>query len=147
MSTRPQDHVTRRVAPWRATLSAFALALALQFSSAPVPAAAHHGWSGYDSNTLFGLSGTIVDVEYGNPHVVVNLEVPSEPEEDGTIIDPPTLLRVVMAPPFRSESRGLAPDMLAPGVWVGFEGYLHTTEAMELRAERISIGELLVELR
>ena len=52
-----------------------------------------------------------------------------------------------MAPPFRSESRGLPRDMLAPGVAATFEGYLHKTESMELRAERITIGDLTVELR
>ena len=38
-------------------------------------------------------------------------------------------------------------EMLAPGVVVAFEGYLHQTEGLELRAERITIGDLTVELR
>lgn len=127
----------------------FALALALLLGGAAfsAPARAHHGWAGYDSSTLLPVTGTITEVQYGNPHVLVTLEVPAEPEEDGTIEDPPAFLRVVMAPPFRSESRGLAPDMLAPGVVASFEGYLHRTDTLELRAERISIGDLTVELR
>ena len=135
-------------------LAALALAVALAatptaFLASPAQASPqqHHGWTGYDSSTLLSLTGTILDVQYGNPHVLVNLEVPAEPEEDGTIEDPPIALMVVMAPPFRSESRGLPREMLAPGTVVTYEGYLHTTESMELRAERIIIGDLTVELR
>ena len=129
------------------TLLAVVLAAAVFVAPSPTPASAHHGWSGYDSSTLLALSGTIVDVQYGNPHVLVTLEVPAEPEEDGTIEDPPAILTIVMAPPFRSENRGLAREMLAPGVVAAFEGYLHQTEGLELRAERITIGDLTVELR
>jgi hypothetical protein len=131
----------------RAALTAMLLVAAILMGPGPTPAAAHHGWSGYDSSTLLTVSGTILDVQYGNPHVLVSLEVPSEPEEDGTIEDPPTVLQIVMAPPSRSESRGLARDMLTPGVTATYEGYLHHTESMELRAERIHIGDLTVELR
>jgi hypothetical protein len=128
---------------WPSVLAAIVLALTISVT----PAQAHHGWSGYDSSTLIALTGTILEVQYGNPHVMVSLEVPSEPEEDGTIEDPPTVLMVVMAPPFRSESRGLSQAMLAPGAEVTYEGYLHKTETMELRAERIIIGGMTVELR
>jgi hypothetical protein len=139
---------------WPSRLVALALAIAVAatpaaFMAAPAFASPqqHHGWTGYDSSTLLSLTGTILDVQYGNPHVMVNLEVPAEPEEDGTIEDPPITLMVVMAPPFRSESRGLPREMLAPGTVVTYEGYLHRTESMELRAERIIIGDLTVELR
>lgn len=134
---------TGRTHAWLSLLAAIVLALTVTVT----PAQAHHGWSGYDSSTLLALSGTILEVQYGNPHVMVSLEVPSEPEEDGTIEDPPTVLMVVMAPPFRSESRGLPQAMLAPGTVVTYEGYLHRSETLELRAERITIGDLTVELR
>jgi Family of unknown function (DUF6152) len=138
---------------WRAALAWLALVAA--FLVGTVPALAHHGWSGYDSSTLLTLSGTIVDVQYENPHVMVTLDVAEEPEEEhaeGEVhaegeIEDPTSVTVVMAPPFRSESRGLSREMLVPGVTATFEGYLHKTTAMELRAERIIIGDLTVELR
>ena len=128
-------------------LAAAATFLALGAASARAAPAEHHGWSGYDSSTLLQLSGTIQDVQYGNPHVMLTLVVPPEPEEDGSIVDEPALLTVVLAPPFRSESRGLAREMLAPGVDATVEGYLHRSDTTELRAERIRIGELSVELR
>ena len=129
--------------PWLSLLAALALALTVTIT----PVQAHHGWSGYDSSTLLALTGTILEVQYGNPHVMVTLEVPAEPEEDGTIEDPPAVISVVMAPPFRSESRGLPQAMLVPGTVATYEGYLHRTETLELRAERITIGDLTVELR
>ena len=140
---------------WRAVCAALALVLALVVGAIPAPALAHHGWSGYDSSTLLTLTGTIVDVQYGNPHVMVTLAVAPEPEEEAhedeahkeaEIEDPPSVT-VVMAPPFRSESRGLSRDMLVPGAAVTFEGYLQRDNALELRAERIIIGDLTVELR
>jgi hypothetical protein len=140
--------------PWRVAYASLLLVAALLVGT--VPALAHHGWSGYDSSTLLTLSGTITDVQYVNPHVLVTLVVAEEPEEaaheeseahkEGEVEDPSSVT-VVMAPPFRSESRGLARDMLVPGATATFEGYLHKTTAMELRAERIRIGDLTVELR
>jgi hypothetical protein len=121
-----------------------------------VPALAHHGWSGYDSSTLLSLSGTIVDVQYVNPHVLVTMAVAEEPEEEhveGEMheeeaeIEDPHSVMVVMAPPFRSESRGLSRDQLVPGAAVTFEGYLHKADSLELRAERIIISGMTVELR
>jgi hypothetical protein len=138
-----------------ATLAALALLTTLLVALVPAPALAHHGWSGYDSSTLLTLTGTITDVQYGNPHVMVTLAVPEEAEDEhaedeahkeGEIEDPPDVT-VVMAPPFRSESRGLSRDMLVPGAIVTFEGYLDKSNALELRAERIIIGDLTVELR
>jgi hypothetical protein len=139
--------------PWQALLASLALTVVLLVGT--VPALAHHGWSGYDSSTLLTLTGTIAAVQYENPHVMVTLDVAEEPEEEhvegevheeAEIEDPPSVT-VVMAPPFRSEGRGLSRDMLVPGVTATFEGYLHKTTAMELRAERIRIGDLTVELR
>ena len=132
---------------WRTRLAITLAAAATFFAVAAGAASAHHGWSGYDSNTLLILSGRITEVEYANPHVMIVLEVPSEPEEDGTIEDPPTYLLVVLAPPFRSEARGMPREMIQPGADASVEGYLHRTHTTELRAERIAIGDVSVELR
>lgn len=132
---------------WRTRLAMTLAAAGTFFGIGVGSAFAHHGWSGYDSNTLLILSGRITEVEYANPHVMVVLEVPSEPEEDGTIVDPPTYLLVVMAPPSRSEGRGLPRGMVQPGAEATVEGYLHRTNTLELRAERIAIGNAAVELR
>src|SRR6185503_16927122 len=78
--------------------NAFFLALAL-----PVAAAAHHGWSEYDSGKPLKLTGKIVKSGYEHPHGHVVLEVPGK------------TWHVVLAPPSRMERRGLAQEMLKAG--------------------------------
>jgi hypothetical protein len=132
---------------WWTWLAILLAAAAIFFSIEVGSARTHPSWTEYTSTTLLTLSGVIQEVEYSNPHVMIMLEVPSEPEEDGTIEDPPTLLHVVLAPPSRSESRGMPREMVAVGAAATVEGYLHKTNGMELRAERITIGDITVELR
>lgn len=140
------EQVGMTLSLWTRLAIGLATAVVL-FAGAAGSAFAHHGWTGYDSNTLLVLSGRIVEVDYRNPHVQVVLEVPAEPEADGTVEDPPEYLLVVMAPPARSEGRGLAREMLRVGATATAEGYLHQTQDRELRAERITIDDTTVELR
>ena len=35
---------------------------------APVAALAHHGWSGYDANTVVTVKAPILESRYQNPH-------------------------------------------------------------------------------
>jgi hypothetical protein len=123
------------------------VALAISFATVLSTASAHHGWSGYDANTYLVLTGVIQELEYGNPHVMIKLEVPPEVEEDGSIVDPPLVVSVVLAPPFRAESRGLTADLLAPGTAATVEGYPSRLDVAELRAERITVYDTTVEMR
>lgn len=109
-------------------LSIIALLIASQ-------ASAHHGWSEYDDQRLTRLSGTIEDYGYENPHGFVRLKT-----ADKTWL-------VVLAPPSRMENRGLARAQLAKGTVAIVEGYPKRTDAGELRAERITIGQKTTELR
>jgi hypothetical protein len=97
--------------------------------------AAHHGWSGYDGNTVLTLTGTIREFGYEHPHGFIRLQVPEK-----------TWL-VILAPPSRMENRGLPREMLSPGTQTSVVGYPHRTEKDEMRAERITIGGKTVELR
>lgn len=101
----------------------------------PVGVAAHHGWSGYDSDKVLDLSGVIKESGYEHPHGFLKLEVPGK-----------TWL-VVLAPPSRMERRGLPRTMLQVGTTVKVVGYPHRTEADEMRAERITVNGKTVELR
>jgi len=98
-------------------------------------AAAHHGWSGYDSGTTLTLTGVIKESGYEHPHGHIRLEVPGK-----TWI-------VVLAPPSRMERRGLPAKDLAPGATVTVVGYPNRTDPVEMRAERISVNGKTVELR
>ena len=99
------------------------------------PTSAHHGWSEYDARQPKRLTGTIEESGYQQPHGFVRLKT-----ADKTWL-------VVLAPPGRMESRGLAKDMLAPGGEVTVFGYPNRSKPNELRAERITVGAKVTELR
>ena len=101
-------------------------------------AAVHHGWSHYDSSDTLDLTGTIREVEYENPHVLIRLETPGDSAK--------TWL-AVLAPPSRMERRGLPRGALKGGVEARVVGYPHRKVADEMRAERIIIGADTTELR
>jgi hypothetical protein len=97
-------------------------------------ALAHHGWSGYEQE-LQKITGTIEQPTYQNPHGSVRLKT-----ADKTWV-------VVLAPPGRMETRGLTREMLKAGATATAEGYQHSTDTGEMRAERITIDGKTVELR
>ena len=97
--------------------------------------AAHHGWSGYDSNKLLNLTGTIRESGYEHPHGYIRLAVPEK------------IWLVILAPPSRMENRGLPRQSLAAGKTATVVGYPHRTESDEMRAENITVEGKTVELR
>jgi Family of unknown function (DUF6152) len=99
------------------------------------PAAAHHGWSGYDSGTTLNLTGTLREAGYEHPHGYVRLEVPGK------------TWFVVLAPPSRMENRGLKREALTPGKTATVLGYPNRTDPNEMRAERITVDGKTTELR
>jgi len=100
-----------------------------------VPAAGHHGWSGYDSTRELTLTGTIKEAGYEHPHGHVRLDVPGK------------IWLVVLAPPTRMENRGLPAAKLRVGAKATVVGYPHRSNEDEMRAERITIDGATVELR
>jgi Family of unknown function (DUF6152) len=99
------------------------------------PAAAHHGWSSYDSTKELTLTGTIKEAGYEHPHGHVRLEVPGK------------VWLVVLAPPSRMTTRGLPASKLLAGSTATVVGYPHRSTDDEMRAERITIDGATVELR
>ena len=101
-------------------------------------AAVHHGWSHYDSSDTLDLTGTIHEVRYANPHVLIRLE---------TSGDSAKRWLAVLAPPSRMERRGLPAGTLKAGMEARVVGYPHRKITDEMRAERIIIGDRATELR
>jgi hypothetical protein len=101
----------------------------------PMAAAAHHGWSEYDSSKLLKLSGKIVESGYEHPHGHVHMETPGK------------TWNVILAPPSRMERRGLDKGMLKPGASIGVEGYANRDKPGEMRAERVIVNGKTIELR
>ncbi|MET4698204.1 hypothetical protein ABIE65_001221 [Constrictibacter sp. MBR-5] len=103
--------------------------------AAPTPAAAHHGWSNYDSGKAMTVTAPVVESDYGHPHGSLTIE------SDGA------RWLVILAPPSRMTNRGLTPDAIAPGETVTVEGYPARNGDKEMRAERITAGGKTVEIR
>src|SRR2546425_13312710 len=102
---------------------------------APAADLGHHGWSGYDASRVLSLSGVIREAGYEHPHGFVKLETPDK-----------TWL-VVLAPPSRMENRGLPREMLKAGTNASVVGYPNRSDAGEMRAERITIGDKTTDFR
>ena len=98
----------------------------------------HHGWSEYDSSRTLNLTGTVQNVRYGNPHVVVGLQTEGQSGKSW---------EAVLAPPSRMQARGLPRDSLRSGMTARVVGYPHKRNRNEMRAERIIIGNDTTELR
>lgn len=102
---------------------------------AAAPAAAHHGWGGYDSTRTMRFSAPVRAIAFDNPHAEM------------TVAHEGKTWRIVLAPPSRMVSRGVDPEAIKIGDSVGIEGYPHKSEANEIRAERITVAGKTVELR
>jgi hypothetical protein len=102
------------------------------------PAAAHHGWGGYDAGTVLTLVGVIEQMSYENPHGEVKLKV-TQPGAKTWI--------VTLAPPFRMQARGLPAGDMKPGATVTVVGYPNKSDPNEMRAERITVNGKTIELR
>jgi hypothetical protein len=99
----------------------------------------HHGWANYDQDNTLEYTGVILSNDIGNPHTYIDFEVI---DEDNMVWE------VVLAPLSRMRNRGFSNDsMLSVGDTITVVGYQHRTIENEMRAERIIIGELTIELR
>lgn len=115
--------------------SSFLVSSLLFAAAAGTAALAHHGWGSYDVDKKFTIAAPVETLEWGNPHVMLKVK------HQGATWD------AVLAPPFRMQARGLSEDMIKKGTTVSLEGYPSTRSANEMRAERISVGGKIVELR
>jgi hypothetical protein len=111
------------------------LFLLLTSALVPAPAFAHHGWSGYDTEKAFELTGQIRNSTFENPHCEIEVEAESK------------LWHFVLAPPSRMQRRGITPEMIAPGKTCTVFGYPHKSKPDEARIEYIVLDGTRIELR
>ena len=109
----------------------------------------HHGWSNYHQDIELTYTGVITANDIGNPHTYIDLDVQERGGETAArAYDDREDWNVVLAPLSRMESRGMQnTDGLAVGQTVTVVGYPHRETRAEMRAERITIGDLTIELR
>ncbi len=102
----------------------------------------HHGWANYDEEKEMDYNGIIQSNDIGNPHTYIDIKVIGEEEIE--IKE----WKVVLAPVTRMRNRGMTDDsMLAVGDTVRIVGYPHRNIENEMRAERIIISDVTIELR
>jgi hypothetical protein len=110
-------------------------ALVLAIAAAPLAAAAHHGWSSFDTSKVLDHSGAVKSSTYSNPH--------------GTLImarggrD----LTIELAPVSRMQTRGLAEADVAAGRTVRVYAYQSNRSESIFRAEWVEVDGRRVELR
>jgi hypothetical protein len=104
-------------------------------ASLPGAAVAHHGWGSYDSAKVFTIKSSVDAVDWHNPHVTITVKHEGQSWQ------------ATLAPISRMQRRGLSEAMLAPGKDVAVEGYPSTRVEHEMRAERITVGDKVFELR
>lgn len=145
----------------RSTLATLAAVTALPLYR---PAAAHHGWSGFDQQRPLYLAGTVRTVRWANPHAEIeielsaNLELPRDlaartlpaqtaPVDGKALLAATALPRrrdrvwtVELAPLFRMQAWGVEP--LRPGEAIELIGFTHRDEKgpATLRAEYLFRG-------
>ena len=81
---------------------------------------------------------SITESSYTNPHGLIVLTASDEAGKAWL---------VVLAPPSRMKSRGLAEEMLKVGTTATVVGYPHRANPDEVRAERITVAGKTIELR
>jgi hypothetical protein len=113
---------------WTSLASIAALAVA-------GPALAHHGWSTYEPNKVLTFEGPILQSAFEFPHGELALEAEGR------------RWTIVLAPPSRMRTRGLAAEDIAVGKTAKVVGYPLKSGEPEMRAERITVAGRTVELR
>jgi hypothetical protein len=69
-----QLHLKGSKAVLRTVATAVGTAL-LILGAAPPPVLAHHGWDEFDTSASYYMAGTLTDVQWSSPHIMVTLEV------------------------------------------------------------------------
>lgn len=110
----------------------------------------HHGWANYHQDIELTYRGVITANDIGNPHTYIDLRVHHREwkDERAAAYDGVEEWNVVLAPLTRMRNRGMTDNsMLAVGDTVSVVGYPHRRVEREMRAERIIIGDVRIELR
>jgi hypothetical protein len=95
---------------------------------------AHHSWARYDGDHVITVSGTVTNVEWASPHVIMSFTVTDEndqPIEWTMEMDPPTLLN----------RYGLRHDAISAGTRVTASGVRARSGAPMMRAVTIELAD------
>jgi hypothetical protein len=127
--------IPRRVLPTEPIMRIIPSAVVVAALLAAGAAAAHHGWGSYDASKTIILDGPILQSSYEFPHGEVVIELNG------------VRWTATLAPPSRMQSRGLAREDVTVGKRIKAEGYPSTAHPNEMRAERVTVGSRVIEMR
>ena len=108
----------------------FALAVVAVVAASPL--LAHHSWP-VDTSRAVTVSGTVTSYEWGNPHVMMGLEVKADngKVEKWNVGGPSTT---------RMEANGWDKNTLKPGDVITATGYQFTDGQKVLRLEKVTMS-------
>ena len=108
----------------------FALAVVAVVAASPL--LAHHSWP-VDTSRAVTVSGTVTSYEWGNPHVMMGLEVKADSGkvEKWNVGGPSTT---------RMEANGWDKNTLKPGDVITATGYQFTDGQKVLRLEKVTMS-------
>ena len=101
-------------------------------------AAAHHSYgAAYDATNPVTVTGTIQELSYTNPHILVYLEVPGT--EDGEV--PAWVYVLDMPAPSRAQNMGLTPEVLQVGTPLTVVAWPSRANNVELAPSQITFDD------
>jgi hypothetical protein len=112
-----------------------AAALCAMAILAPLPAGAHHGWSGYadEDSQLTGVVETPVSL--AGPHATMKLRVGEQ------------VWDITLGPPARTARAGLQEGILPVGAQVTVYGHRHRNpNRLEMKTERVVWGQRVFDV-
>lgn len=122
--------MTRRFSPVRAA--------GLCLLAAALPIAAHHSFDAeYDRNQPFEVTGTVVEVQWTNPHARIYVDAPDPEDPDG----PTVHWDFELGPPNSLMRRGWRRDSLGPGHVVTVSGFRSRTSSTVANARSVTLQD------
>lgn len=102
-------------------------------ASVAAPAAAHHGWSAY-SDKESSVTGVVESADLGAPHGAIKVRA-----REG-------VWNVMLAPPGAIQRSGLTLRAIPAGTRVTARGHKRTDGALEIKTERLVVGNTTYDL-
>jgi len=121
----------RRYVPMKALLVPVVVTLALVHSA--VSLSAHHAWP-LNQSQLVTVKGSVVRFEWGNPHPMITLEVPTaDGKVEKWLVGGPAINRM--------EANGWTKETVKPGDVITGIGYQYSDGQKIIRLERVVFAD------
>lgn len=95
-------------------------------------ASAHHSFAIY-TDDIIEIEGTLVDVHWGNPHILLTIRLDEEGQEAGWTLE--------TGNPYVLQRRGLPRELFRPGDRIRAAGRVHRAQAAQLWLHNLMLGD------